>query len=309
MKNFLINATTNKHFNINTTRLTFWNKILFVLLLLFLSCQILAQNMTPIDTISRGNFKILLFEDKTWQYLETVSASLPSSAVDTSAIFAEFWNTNVVYPRKADFARTKDTSIINCTSAVFPYLGKVNSKFGVRSGKIHTGVDISIEEGKNVLAAFDGVVRFAGWNNTGFGNTVVIRHYNGLETLYAHLSAINCKPNQKVKAGEVVGKGGNSGRTSGYHLHFETRFRDNAFDPELIFNTSTGQVLAEMIPLYPHNFNYLKATSNSDYHVVKQGDTLYGLSRKYGVSVKKICNLNGITESAVLRLGQKLRLR
>lgn len=268
-----------------------------------------SQISAPVDTIRRGNLTIVLFEDKTWQYVDQPQQSA-QPAVDTAALMSEYWNTTMVFARQPDYARTKDTTVVYLAGgSAFPRMGKLLSPFGMRSGKMHTGVDIALESGDSVVAAFDGIVRYSGWNNSGYGNTVVIRHYNGIETLYAHLLNVNCSVGQRVKAGELIGHGGASGRATCNHLHFETRLKDNAFDPELIFNVHTGLVVADNVPIYPSNFDYLKATNNSDYHYVKKGDTLYGISLKYKVSVKKICDLNGITENSILSIGQKLRLR
>lgn len=285
-------------------------KFLLLNIFSFAFLCVFAQTSLPIDTVVRGNLKVVLFEDKTWQYLDIPTTK--EADIDTSSLFTDNWVTTAVYARRLDYARTKDTAIIdllNHGGFKFPIKGKILSKFGMRSGRMHHGVDISLNKGDSVLAAFDGVVRFAGWNNSGYGNTVVIRHYNGLETAYAHLEQLKCAVNQKVKAGDLIGTGGSSGRASCTHLHFETRLQDNPFDPELIFNIQTGEIVAEQIPLYPKNFLYLKNVSNSDYHIVKAGDTLWGISKKYNVSVGKICSLNGISENSILSLGQRLRLR
>lgn len=284
---------------------------LFIALCL-VSALSFAQEKIPVDTISRGNLTVILYNDKTWQYVD-IQPAASVQIVDSVNITAQNWITNSVYAQKPDYARTKDTCIIDFGADVnnysFPVRGKVYSRFGMRSGKMHTGVDIELKQGDTVVAAFDGIVRFAGWNNSGYGNVVVIRHYNGLETVYAHLSEVKCKANQKVTAGELVGFGGNTGRATGTHLHFETRLKDNAFDPELIFNLQTGVLVADKIPLYASNFDYMKYVDNSEYHVVKSGDTLYAIARKYHVSVKQICDLNGIKETSILSVGKRLRLR
>ncbi|MBO7571055.1 MAG: peptidoglycan DD-metalloendopeptidase family protein [Bacteroidales bacterium] len=284
---------------------------LFIALCL-VSALSFAQEKIPVDTISRGNLTVILYNDKTWQYVD-IQPAASVQIVDSVNITAQNWITNSVYAQKPDYARTKDTCIIDFGADVnnysFPVRGKVYSRFGMRSGKMHTGVDIELKQDDTVVAAFDGIVRFAGWNNSGYGNVVVIRHYNGLETVYAHLSEVKCMANQKVTAGELVGFGGNTGRATGTHLHFETRLKDNAFDPELIFNLQTGVLVADKIPLYASNFDYMKYVDNSEYHVVKSGDTLYAIARKYHVSVKQICDLNGIKETSILSVGKRLRLR
>ena len=264
-----------------------------------------AQAKTPVDTISRGNLNVILYNDKTWQYIDIQPAAV--SKIDSASITAQNWVTNSVYSQNPDYARTKDTCIIDFGNGdySFPLKGKVGSRFGMRSGKMHTGVDIDMKQGSTVVAAFDGIVRYAGWSGSKYGNAVVVRHYNGLETVYAHLDEVKCKANQKIKAGEIVGNGGSTSN----HLHFETRLKDNAFDPELIFNVQTGVLVAERIPLYASNFDYMKFVDNSQYHVVKSGDTLSAIARKYHVSVKQICDLNGIKETSILSIGKRLKLR
>jgi len=117
----------------------------------------------------------------------------------------------------------------------FPYKGIKTSGYGWRWGRPHTGIDIALNTGDKVYAAFDGVVRVAKYNG-GYGNMVLIRHYNNLETLYGHLSAIKVKPGDKVKAGDVIGLGGSTGNSTGPHLHFECRLLYACFDPEWILD-------------------------------------------------------------------------
>lgn len=265
-----------------------------------------AQVKTPVDTISRGNLNVILYDDKSWQYIE-IQSDAKSATIDTADIKAENWVTTSVYAQNPDYARTKDTCVIDFgnDSSSFPANGKVVSSFGMRSGKMHTGIDIALNSGDAIVAAFDGIVRFAGWSGSKYGNAVVVRHYNGLETVYAHLDEVKCKVDQKINAGETVGVGGKTLN----HLHFETRLKDNAFDPEIVFNVQTGALVADRIPIYASNFDYMKYVDNSQYHIVKSGDTLYGIARKYKVSVKQICDLNGIKESSILSVGKRLRLR
>ncbi len=265
-----------------------------------------SQAKVAVDTISRGNLSVVLYNDKTWQYIE-IQSTAKIVTTDTADITAQNWVTTSVYAQNPDYARTKDTCVIDFGNDIcsFPAKGKVVSQFGMRSGKMHTGIDIALNSGDAVVAVFDGIVRFAGWSGSKYGNAVVVRHYNGLETVYAHLDEVNCKANQKINAGEILGFGG---KTSN-HLHFETRLKDNAFDPELVFNVQTGALVADRIPIYASNFDYMKFVDNSQYHVVKSGDTLYAISRKYKVSVKQICDLNGIKESSILSVGKRLKLR
>jgi murein DD-endopeptidase MepM/ murein hydrolase activator NlpD len=142
-----------------------------------------------------------------------------------------------------------------------PVLDKsvITSHFGWRNRRWHKGTDLDLVTGDKVYAAFDGIIRIAGVHN-GYGRTVIIRHHNGIETLYGHLSSINFDPNTIVRAGDEIARGGNSGRSSGSHLHFETRFEGNQFDPENIynFNTNPMQIKSSEFVLSPSIFDYLR---------------------------------------------------
>ncbi len=128
----------------------------------------------------------------------------------------------------------------------FPYKGKKTSGYGWRWGRAHTGLDIALNTGDKVYAAFDGVVRVACYNG-GYGNMVLIRHYNNLETLYGHLCQINVKSGQKVKAGDVIGLGGSTGNSTGPHLHFECRLLYACFDPEWILDVNTYKLKTKFV--------------------------------------------------------------
>lgn len=122
------------------------------------------------------------------------------------------------------------------------WYGKINSEYGKRWGRQHHGLDVDLNIGDTVVAAFDGVVRYAQFNKSGFGNCVVIRHKNGLETIYGHLCKIDVVENQYVKSGQHIGLGGTSGHSTGPHLHFEMRYKDYSFDPQLLIDLSTQQL-------------------------------------------------------------------
>ena len=120
---------------------------------------------------------------------------------------------------------------------------------------MHKGLDLYLKTGDTVVSAFDGVVRYAKFNSGGYGNCVVVRHLNGLETIYGHLSKINVAENQYVQAGELLGLGGTTGHSSGPHLHFETRYKDFAIDPEQYYNTETGVLLSNSLVLDKEDLN------------------------------------------------------
>lgn len=118
----------------------------------------------------------------------------------------------------------------------------VTSQYGKRWGRMHKGIDIKVYIGDTIVAAFDGKVRVVKYEANGYGNYVVIRHNNGLETVYGHLSKHLVVENQRVKAGQPIGLGGNTGRSTGSHLHFETRLCGVALNPTLLFNFAAQDV-------------------------------------------------------------------
>jgi murein DD-endopeptidase MepM/ murein hydrolase activator NlpD len=134
------------------------------------------------------------------------------------------------------------------------WYGKLNSAYKKRWGRYHQGLDLQLHTGDNIYAAFDGVVRYAQYNQSGYGNCIIIRHLNGLETVYGHLSKINVKPNEYVNAGDAIGLGGSTGHSYGPHLHFETRYKDFSFNPELIFNLENQSLQTENLILEKKQF-------------------------------------------------------
>jgi murein DD-endopeptidase MepM/ murein hydrolase activator NlpD len=217
------------------------------------------------------------------------------------------------------------------TGFVMPVEGSFLSPFGYRGRRVHSGVDIKLEAGDPVGAAFDGVVRMAR-KYSGYGNCVVIRHYNGVETLYGHLSKIKVKVNQQVKAGDIIGLGGHTGRATCNHLHFETRFQGKAFNPKQLINFDSYCLLSDTFTVtkatYGLSRDYIpgsssnyqlsddgsikskaKSSKSKKYHTIKSGDTLSAISRKYGTSVKQICSINGIKPTKKLQLGAKIRVK
>lgn len=214
----------------------------------------------------------------------------------------------------------------------------VTSNFGWRWGRNHKGLDIKVYIGDTIRAAFSGKVRIVRYERGGYGNYVVIRHNNGLETIYAHMSKNLVKENQLVRAGEAIGLGGNTGRSTGSHLHFETRLCGVALNPALMFDFReqdvTGDYYVYNKDTYEEesreatrlrgkigNGGYtdgeVKGIDNSEknskfegkvlYHKVASGETLESIARKYGVSVDEICRLNRIRKTMRIRAGQVLR--
>lgn len=289
--------------------------------------------VAPIDTLPTANdaLQIVLFNDNTWRYVRTK----PSK--QDSTIFAENWNTAVTHayygvtPENLPEA-TAIQLVDSLGSCHYPYKGWMSSKYGPRRGRSHQGVDLPLKTGDPIYAAFDGKVRYSSFSSSGYGNLVIIRHNNGLETYYAHLSERLVEANDWVVAGQQIGKGGSTGRSSGPHLHFEVRYKGQSFDPERIFDFTTGDLRrADMLLKRRHFSIHAKFEQNfsdeeeearqkareaeaakqpaAQYHTIKQGDTLGAIAIKYKTTVAAICKLNNIQKTTILQLGRKLRVR
>ncbi|MGM9714737.1 MAG: peptidoglycan DD-metalloendopeptidase family protein [Prevotella sp.] len=215
----------------------------------------------------------------------------------------------------------------------------VTSNFGSRWGRQHKGIDLKVYIGDTIRSAFSGKVRMVKYERGGYGKYVVIRHSNGLETIYGHLSKQLVEENQVVRAGEVIGLGGNTGRSTGSHLHFETRLCGVALNPAILFDFRAQDVVADSY-LFRKN-TYMAESSEANrlrgkigngsytreevqgemaygsetgqvaeekqYHKVAKGETLSAIAKKRGVSVSSLCKLNRISKRTRLRPGQILR--
>jgi len=189
-----------------------------------------------------------------------------------------------------------------------PIKGVVTSEFGVRNGKYHYGIDLRLNVGDAIYSAFDGVVRISQYSPS-YGNVMVVRHENGLETLYAHLSKRMYKPGQPVKAGQKIGLGGNTGRSTGPHLHFECRYLGEPINPSDIIDFDRGILVDKELEVNKETFAYLSKLRAKKYHSVRRGDTLCAISRRYKVKVSELCKMNKIGETTPLKIGQKIRVR
>lgn len=146
----------------------------------------------------------------------------------------------------------------------FPHQGKVNSTFGWRKGRVHSGIDLQLQWGDTVLAAFDGIVRVSKYSK-GYGNFIIIRHFNGLETLYAHLKKRYVAHGDTLTAGELIGLGGSTGRSTGAHLHFETRFLGRPIDPELFIDFDNRCLRSTVTQLHAGSFDIPRSQKSKRY--------------------------------------------
>ena len=211
----------------------------------------------PLDTLPTDDpeTKVILYSNNTWSFYRPSLRTL-----DSLPVYAQHWDTSQVFAYKsieyADLPPVIDLKIVkNLSEFTPPVVGNVLSKYGPRRRRNHNGVDIPLKVGEPVRAAFDGRVRYAKYNTGGFGNLVIVRHPNGLETWHAHLSKLNVQVNEYVKTGQVIGFSGNTGRSRGPHLHFEMRYCDQTFDPEFIIDFPTGCLKYQTFALEKSFFN------------------------------------------------------
>lgn len=240
------------------------------------------------------------------------------------------WNNR--YAHRA--SELPDSFNVNLRHFCMPTTSRIiTSNFGSRWGRMHKGLDIKVYIGDTIRAAFDGKVRIVRYEANGYGNYVVIRHHNGLETIYGHMSKHLVGENETVHAGDPIGLGGNTGRSTGSHLHFETRLCGVALNPALMFDFKNQDVTGDYYFFRKDTYNKeslaanrvrgkestdLASADNENignnveggnvrYHKVSRGETLASIARKRGTTVEHICKLNHITKTMRVKPGQILR--
>ncbi len=292
-----------------------------------------TNGLTVLDTLATENdaVQVILYSNNSWKYI------LNREVAKDSTIFEKYWDTTTLFPYKeVDMSGMPKSVVIDLvdslTSYHCPYQGSVHprGKYGPRRRRQHQGVDLPLKTGDPVYATFCGRVRISEYNKGGYGNLVIIRHDNGLETYYGHLSERMVEPGQWVEAGQIIGLGGSTGRSTGPHLHFETRYYGQSFDPERLIDFKNGILSRETFLLKKSFFSiYSNAGQDFDdeianeeqdkkeaaekaamkYYKIRSGDTLGGIARRYGTTVTNLCRLNGIKSTTVLRIGRSLRVR
>ena len=226
------------------------------------------------------------------------------------------WTNEWVNPFRGKKVDMPDSCVIDCSAFVLPIdtMIRVTSKYGPRRRRMHKGVDLKVQIGDTIRAAFDGKVRIKNFERRGYGYYLVVRHPNGLETVYGHLSKFLVGVNDIVHAGDPIALGGNTGRSTGSHLHFETRFLGQALNPADIIDFEScaphqDQYVFHNVKINGRKSNIYTSISNEQmvYHRVKSGDTLGKIARMYGTTVNELCRLNGLKGTSMLRIGQSIR--
>lgn len=246
------------------------------------------------------------------------------SSHPASDMYGDIWTSARVNPYQIKVDSMQDSILISTAGYMSPltHPGYVTSPFGPRRYRFHYGTDLRVAIGDSIRSVWDGQVRIVGWDPRGYGHYVVIRHDNGLETVYGHLSQPLFDENERIFAGETLGLGGNTGRSTGPHLHFEIRYLGNAINPELIVDLVNGKLKdsSETYMITKKGSYYHLASKNNagnttysgqQYHKVRNGDTLSGIAKKYKTTVKAILNLNPKLKKNPdkLSLGQQIRVR
>lgn len=293
-----------------------------------------------IDTLDTTNptIKIVLMEDGTWEYRKDLQAMAKED------IFNSHWEDKSPDSYKLEWKDFPYKTYIWLADSAsrYCYPGnidniEISSKFGIRHGRPHRGVDIRMPKGTPIYATFPGKVRMAKYY-AGYGNFVIIRHENGMETFYAHLSKLEVKRDDWVEAGTEIGLAGATGRASGSHLHYEARYLGYAIDPEWMIDFSNGDLRHSVLTFkkmyLDPSYRYVPESDQEEeeialadeadrleaerreaelkaakYVTVKKGDTLGAIASRNGTTVSAICKLNGISSKTILSIGRKLRVK
>ena len=290
-----------------------------------------ANNLSYVF-ISRGGVSIIVndpvfFNPPIYNIFRSTLLPLPpyfkiSDHVKVDSVWVQYhdyyniWNMTRLNPYHIDGLKWKDTVNLQLYDTIsgegwaFPLKRSIiTSDFGLRRVRWHYGSDLRVKVGEPVYAVFDGIVRIATYDRYGFGRFVVIRHKNGLESVYGHLYRFKVKVGEVVKAGDLIGLGGNSGRSTAPHLHFEIRYAGNAINPHNFFDFNTKELKDITYTVKPQDFSYLEEARKIVYHRVRYGETLSGIGYKFGVSVRQLCRLNRMNRNSILRTGRTIRIK
>lgn len=312
-------------------------------LMLISSIGINAQNYILPDRHTANHNSLLANQgnagisvENTTKYLEELFNEEEEPEFD---IYTEGWESKHV--NCYTDAVVPQTAVIDVSHFAMPHPGYITSPYGYRRRfrRMHKGVDLKLNVGDTVRAAFDGRVRIKNFERRGYGNYIVLRHTNDLETVYGHLSEFLIEDGQYVRAGEPIALGGNTGHSTGPHLHFETRYMGYAINPCAIFDFAnqtthtdtytfdkrTYQNARNFSPAANSEYakEYLKKNPNKPYvrssssssrggastYRVRKGDSLSKIASRNGTTVAKLCRLNGLSTNSKLRPGQRLKLK
>lgn len=237
-----------------------------------------------------------------------------------AADYYSIWSSSYINPYRKDPSYYKDTVHLTLYDEARGQLWAkplddivLTSHFGPRWGRMHAGIDLNLRTGNPIYSIFDGIVRIATFGG-GYGYYVVVRHNNGLETLYGHMSKLSTKVGQEVKAGDILGLGGSTGYSTGPHLHLEILYAGSQFNPlhllEVNPKSAVPFIRMKFFSLTPSHFRHIGTVVRNEYfHTVRSGETMASVAKKYGASISYLARLNRLPTNAMLRIGQRLRLK
>lgn len=294
-----------------------------------------AQNLQSVSNYSSRHDQLLARQSNIGEQIrleetEQYASQLYEECEPEPDIYTEGWESGLVNSYKN--AVVPDVATIDVSNFHLPCPGILTSPYGYRPRfrRMHKGVDLRSAIGDTIYAAFDGKVRLTKYERRGYGYYVILRHTNGLETVYGHLTKFLVKPDDMVKAGDPIALSGNTGRSFGPHLHFETRFMGYAINPSAIFDFENQTVRAdeytftkttyENAPGYSpsrssarrasasRSNSYKQGGSKATYKV-RRGDNLGKIAARHGTTVAALCRLNGIKKNSTIQAGKVLRVR
>lgn len=299
--------------------------------------QIFFTAIITISVLSLQAKEISLNSDQSFVGSQHANVQLNDSSSVVLAHYFNRCNPSLSIGCSKEGIAIPDSLYIICDSPemgefVYPFKGRILSPYGnKRRHHLHSGVDIKLQAGDTVRCAFNGIVRMARRFH-GYGLMVVVQHPNGLETLYAHLSKFLVKQGEEVPAGAALALGGRTGRATTTHLHFETRFLGDHFDPADLLNYQTftlrsdtlvayyrngdisvfpkgrGDLLAANIPTH-EGAKAAVAHKATGHYVVKKGDTLYSIARRNNIALVDLCKMNRVKPGDVLSIGTRLKVK
>ena len=311
----------------------------------------IAQNLQSAKNNSRMHANLLARQSRIQDQIKLEEAQKYASQLYEEEepepdIYTEGWESDRVNPYKN--ANVPQTKVIDVRGFHMPIKGNfITSPYGYRPAfrRTHKGVDMRSAVGDTVYAAFTGKVRLTKFERGGYGFYVILRHDNGLETVYGHLTRFLVQPNQYVKAGQPIALSGNTGRSTGPHLHFETRFMGYAITPAAIIDFANRTTHTDSYTFNKNNYtesrsytpsrkyaavrstssssnnNSTASKSNHKYdnktkkrsaerstYKVRKGDSLGKIAACNGTTVAQLKKLNGIKGDKV-QSGKVLRVK
>lgn len=273
---------------------------------------LMEMDTIPLDLakeISIASERITRLENEARMMVLHDGGTLPASEL------YEGFDLNKLFPEKDMLKLKGDSSVCLKLSGIEqgvyvpPFVGPITSGFGWRDSTKHNGVDIDLNKGDKVVSAFDGMVRIAK-REGGFGNVVIVRHYNGLETVYAHLSKIKVKSGQIVTAGQLLGLGGSTGHSTGTHLHFEVRFKGVPINPKYLICFREQRLLCSELVIKQTKWGLAAYPKDAKFYTIEKGDTIFEIAKRFGTTTASIKQINGFTSGRIrLKVGQQINVQ